>query len=300
MEFISKPVICNRPGLTQEEALESLYERYGESIRVASVRQRGGLWSATILVPKTAEFPPGGGESDSDDSGSEGPPKDDAGDDSDSGSDSDSSDGGPPDGPPKGEGEHGKGGTEHQILSILHEIAQALGVGGGMPGDGMMPGGPGGDMGGPPGPGGPPGGGPDGSGALPPVRKPTKLRPGEVLPTQTPIGTPAFSSSNRIATGQCPHCGGPVGPDGTCPTCSGANAMGPGGGVSSPMPPNGAYSSTRKVASFVAIQTTNLSIKQANTELTALYGPRGYKVKQIVEGKDGSGQRELRALLSIR
>lgn len=305
MQFTTKTVRCSTPGLTQEAALDTLYDRYGSGIRVSSIRQRGDFWVATI---KVAEFPPkedgGGAPSPEDSSGedsSDGP--DDSG--SDSESDSGSEEGSEkPSGPP-GEGgkEKGHGGVEHQILGLLHEIAQALGVAGPMGHDTMMPGdepmppghpGPGG----PPSPDAqPPGGGPA------PARRPTKLKPGEVLPTQTPIGSPAFSSAIHTANG-CPTCGGALGPDGGCATCGQSYAPGPGGAPAAAgaggMPAAGGMPVVGKVATFTASQVTNASLKEAKSELEREYGQFGYRVKQIVAGTTGDGQRELRALLSVR
>jgi hypothetical protein len=197
MKYTSRTVRCNEPGLTQEQALSSLYSHYGEDIRVSSVKRRGDAWVVTILQKK-AEFPP------KDDAEGDGPPKDDAPTDD---APSDDAPDAPPfgdDGPPSGDDGEGpdKKDPQGEILHLLHEIATALGVSGGL--DDKLP--PEGDLPGPPPPG-PDAGfdaGPDG----PPVdgpgpaaaKKPTKLKPGEVLPNQTPIGAPAFASTKTAAT----------------------------------------------------------------------------------------------------
>lgn len=203
MKYESRTVRCNDPGLTQEQALEALYSHYGEDIRVASVKRRGDSWVVSFQQ-KVGEFPPKedeGGESEAPEpkeESPEGPPEEDEG-----------SSGGPVDDIPAEPGIDGppsdgpeKKDPQAEILHLLHEIAQALGVSGGLhdklPPEGEHPG---------PVPPGPDAGldaGPDlgagpGPGAPTPPKKPTKLRPGEVLPNQTPIGAPAFAST-RAAT----------------------------------------------------------------------------------------------------
>jgi len=198
MEFTSKTVTCRKAGLSQEEALRGLYETYGD-VRVASIKRKGDAWVAEILQ-KVAEFPPpkddGGGDEGGSDSAPDTPEDEPVGDEGPA--DSDPTDGPPsdegPDGPPSDKGDDKGDGAQHQILHLLHEIAQALGVGG--PADGLAPGDEPGLGGPPPGPGGDAGGPP----ATPPHKMPTKLKPGEVLPTQTPIGSPAFSSTQKVAT----------------------------------------------------------------------------------------------------
>jgi hypothetical protein len=197
MEYISKTVRCNEPGLTQEQALASLYSHYGEDIRVSSVKRRGDSW-VVAFKHKVAEFPPKKDEAESADEGGgeeTAPPSDEG------------SGGGPTDlpaepgvdGPPSdGEGDK-KEKPEAEILHLLHEIAQALGVSGGLedklPPEGEQPGplppGPDAAMDMGAGPDGPPMGGP---GLPPAAKKPTKLKPGEVLPSQTAVGSPAFAS----------------------------------------------------------------------------------------------------------
>ncbi|WP_028058436.1 hypothetical protein [Candidatus Solirubrobacter pratensis] len=196
MEYTSKTVVCRKPGISQEEALAGLYDAYGD-VRVASIKRKGDAWVAQIQR-RVAEFPPPKEEApDAPEDAGDGPGGPPSGPEGDAPSD-DAPEGDPTDGPPslpgddKGGDDKGKGdAAEHQILHLLHEIAQALGVGGGM--DMLAPG----DE---PAPAPPPG--PDmGAGAdAPPLKKPTKLKPGEVLPTQTPIGAPAFSSVQKTAT----------------------------------------------------------------------------------------------------
>lgn len=260
MKSTSKTVVCKQPGLSQEEALNGLYEAYGD-VRVASIKRRGEAWVATIQQ-KLAEFPP----SDSGDEESDGPPKksppEGGGDSEESGPPSfeEESDGAPDglDGPPGLGGDEGgesEGGELHQILHMLHQVVEALGLGGGhdklAPGDEPGMGGP------PPGPmgmDGPPDdgmGGPPGLGGGPAApKKPTKLRPGEVLPTQTPIGSPAFSNV-KVAT---------------------------------------------ITIESAQVNPQAMSPSQAATDITNQYGPQGYKIKQLAYDRTSG---TYRALLSI-
>jgi hypothetical protein len=188
VKYTTRTVRCNEPGLSQEQALSSLYDFYGNSIRVASAKRRGDSWVVTFKQ-RVSDFPPKGkdeGPPDIDDESGDEPPVDEP------------FDNGPPDaGDDSDEGDK-KPDPQAEILHLLTEIAAALGIGGGLedklPPEGEhlgdMPPGPDaglGPMDGPPGPGGPPA-----------VRKPTKLKPGEVLPSQTAIGSPAFASANTI------------------------------------------------------------------------------------------------------
>lgn len=216
MKYASRTVRCNEPGLTQEQALASLYSHYGDDIRVSSVKRRGDAW-VVAFDQKIAEFPP------RDDAESEVPeapaPKKSEPADPDAPTDDEGDDEGPVDlpaepgaGPPT-DGPDEKKDPQGEILHLLHEIATALGVSGGLH-DKL---GPEGEHPGPvpPGPDGGPeagpemgdlmGGGPDlgggpGGGMPTPPKKPTKLRPGEVLPNQTPIGAPAFASTAATVT----------------------------------------------------------------------------------------------------
>lgn len=208
-DMYTRRTVTSRAGLSQEEALLSLQEHPDfakRGARIGSIRRRGDQWVATILEPKVAEFPPGGGDDEGPDEGSE--PKEPKADSAPAG-DGDSDDGGPDggsDGPP---GAEGKGGSEKaevgQLLHLVQQIADALGVvapdamaagpagpdamgpgpsgppapsphGGPAPGAGMEPGGHGGGFG---------GGQPHG----------TKLKPGEVpnKPGVVPVGSPAFA-----------------------------------------------------------------------------------------------------------
>lgn len=298
MKFRTRTVRCSATGLSQEQALESLYDHPNfdpSTMRITSIRQTGDVWVAKL---KVAEFPPkddGGNPFD----GDEGPePKED--DDGDEDGDTkpapfaDGDDEGG-DKPKKKE----KGGADlHEILHLLHEITKAMGIGGdegGIPGadDGMggpmgadvpppMP--PGGDMGGPPG----------GPHDLPGKNKPVKLEPGDVLPQQTPIGAPSFSSvqgnMGMAPTSTCAQCKGPVNPDGTCSNCQ----------QHAPTQPATVSSIIGRVASFTATEVTDMTIKQAKAELESIYADKGYKVRQIREDHNAEGQRVLHALLSVK
>lgn len=232
--------------MSKQAAQESL-ERQFEGAEVVSLSRRGDKWVATLLEPKEAEFPPK-----SDDDSEEappGPPSDEGGDDSESDSESDS-DGpfgeeGPSDGPPKKE----KGGEAHElaaVLDILTAIADKLGV---VPGGPAVPGADDPMAPPPPGPPGPPPGGPPGGPQE--ILHRTKLKPGETPPGGTPVGAPAFASTDLS-----------------------------------------------RMASFDAFDDTpGKSIKQAHAELTEIYGPQGFTVRQI---KRVEGGRRLAAKLSRR
>jgi hypothetical protein len=308
----SKKAVRSQPGMTQEEALVALQDHpmFSAGTKIASIRRRGKVWVADLLVPKTAgPFPPDDSGSDEEDAPApkeeSGPPSDDEGSEIEGGPEglpSEDGESGPP--KPKGESKPGeggsKGGTEEAILHTLQEILHALQGGPVEPGLGGLD-----DIGpGPGGPEGPPpphGGGPAGhEGPGFPGAPGAKLKPGEVpnKPGVTPIGSPAFAS--RQATmppapaapmtpgvspagaggGACPHCGGPLGPGGTCPTCD--NAAGA-----------GTYAATGRARTITASRTANVSVAQAKAELDAEFGPHGYAVKRIV--REGS---RYRALLS--
>jgi hypothetical protein len=187
MEFTKRIVKNAKKGLSQEEALESLYShpQFVEGSRVSSIRQSGGLWIATLLEPKNAEFPPIKDEDS--DSEEPKPPKEE--DDSDS-----DEDGGPdipesPEGPKDDEGKGPKG-ELGQVLQLLHEIVDALGIG-------PEPALPGAEDGPPPGLDAPPAP-PAAKAPGPPKPAKPKLRPGETPPGVTPINTPAFSSVDDL------------------------------------------------------------------------------------------------------
>lgn len=165
-----------------------------------------GYWVAAIV--READF---GGPADSDEESpapkSEGPSGDAApSPDEDGSSDSDSkSDGGSPDGsdgPPShgGDDKGGKGGVEHQLLEIVQQIAESLGIpvnlgASPVPGLDGGPTGPAGGPAGPPTPG--PAGPPPGAGGPPGMDKKVHeraLKPGETPPGGTPVGAPAFAS----------------------------------------------------------------------------------------------------------
>lgn len=189
VKYATRTVRCNEPGLSQEQALSSLYEHYGDGIRIASAKRRGDAWVVSFKQ-KLSDFPPPK-DDDAKNPDIEEEPEDDPPVDKPSGD-------GPPDMPEDGDGPPGEDGDkpdpQAEILHLLTEIAAALGIGGGLddklPPEGEHPG----DM--PPGPdAGPMGGPPAGPMGGPPVKKPLKLKPGEVLPSQTPVGSPAFAST---------------------------------------------------------------------------------------------------------
>jgi len=180
MLYAKRTVKCSAIRMSKEDARESL-ERQFESAEVIDLKRRGDKWVATLLEPKTAEFPP----SKDDESSGDAPPfaKEDEGGDSEAPEDGPPSDDGPPS--PDSEGD----GPPKDKLGIMP------------PGAPMAPGAEdpmGGPPPGPPAPAGPPGGGHPGNEIL----HRTKLKPGETPPGGTPVGAPAFASTDfsRLAS----------------------------------------------------------------------------------------------------
>jgi hypothetical protein len=255
MLYSKRTVRCAARGLSREEAKLSLEHQFAGS-EVLDVKRRGDKWVATLLEPKTAEFPP----KDDEDTDAPPEPKAESDDEGPKDSSSESDDSPKSDGPPKGDKPPGKGGEKAEIgavLDLLTAIADKLGIAppGAVPGaeDPLSPDGPPPPPPGPPGAGGPPGGPDDGVGGPghQEIVHRTKLKPGDTPPGVTPIGAPAFASSNLS-----------------------------------------------RMASFDAFDDTpGKSIKQAKAELEELYGPHGFKVRQI---KRVEGGRRLAAKLSRR
>jgi hypothetical protein len=238
-------------GMTREAAVDSIRSstQFADGTEILDIKRRGDKWVATLLEPHTAEFPPP--PDDSEDNG--GPPKAEKSESSDSDSDSK----GPPDGdkgPKPPEGDKGPSGEMAMMMDLMMAIADKLGVvpGAAAPGaeDSPMPGEVPPPPPGPPGPSaGGPAGGPPGHQEI--VHK-TKLKPGDTPPGVTPIGAPAFASTNQLS----------------------------------------------RMASFDAFDDTpGKSIKQAKDELEAIYGPHGFKVRQIKRVEGGT---RLAAKLSRR
>jgi hypothetical protein len=192
--------------MTREAAIEAAKTspQFPKGADDITVEELDGHWVAAIHVADS----PFGGPADETDDGpgpksegpgdtkpdNDGPPKDESSDDND-GDDEDND--GPPHKEPDGD-EHGKGSESHEIkalFDLVNQIAVALGIpdlGGESPVPGEEPseGPPGPDAGGPPGAGAPP--------APEEVHHEKALKPGEVPPGQTPVGAPAFSSTNPI------------------------------------------------------------------------------------------------------
>lgn len=189
MKYTKRIVKNARKGLSQEEALESLYSHpnFVEGTRVSAIRQSGGVWVATLLEPKQAEFPPSDDESGEDEPK---PPKAEESDDS----DDEGGDEGPDipglDKGPKDDEGKGPKGELGEVLTLLHQIVDALGIG-------LEPALPGAEDGPPPGPDMPPAP-PAAKAPGPPKPAKPKLRPGETPPGVTPINTPAFSNVNDL------------------------------------------------------------------------------------------------------
>jgi hypothetical protein len=270
--------------MTQEEALEKLtsHPDFPKGAEVAVINT-GGRWLAAISESdwKTADNPFGGPpDEEKGDSGEpDGPPAPDKGSvdtdgDGDTGGDSD----GDGDGPPKGDehkehGEGDKGGDKavlHELLGIVTQMAQALGIAPpGGPEEGMVPGaeGPeGGDMAPPPpGPPGPPHGhgGPPPGGADQTVQHQRALKPGEAPPGTTPVGAPAFASTS--------------------------------------VPDDHPWKDQiGKTATFTVkhVIPEDYSLAKVNSELTRVAYGTGFKVKQIGEAQDEHGRRIAKALIS--
>jgi hypothetical protein len=170
------------------------------------IEEIDGYYVAAVVSPKTAEFPPGSG--DSEESGPPIPEAEESGPPSDEGESKpkkDKEDGPSSEGPPHGE--DGKISVEHQLANLtdmLTKITDALGLS--TPADSMIPGADEG-LGGPPGLDGPPipgeGTAEDPSmGKKPGVGSDNKmhtvhersLKPGEAPPGTTPVGAPTFAS----------------------------------------------------------------------------------------------------------
>jgi hypothetical protein len=252
---------CSAVRLSRDEARVSLEQQFDGS-EILDLKRRGDKWVATLLMPHEAEFPPKkDGDNDSDDSESpksESPEPSSPSEESDSGP-SDGDDGPPkadkpPHKGPEGEGAGGLDSAVAELTTLVHAIADKLGIGPGpmVPGaEDVAPPLPDGPPPAPPGAAGPAGpAGPEGHQEI--VHR-TKMHPGDTPPGVTPIGSPAFASVEA---------------------------------------------SVQRMASFDAFDDTpGKSIKQAKEELEALYGPMGFKVRQIKRVENGQ---RLAAKLSRR
>lgn len=315
MEYTTRNLTSD-PGMDQREALTALqtHPSFKVGSIVTSIRRRKDQWVAEVLEPKTAEFPPdggdeGGGSDTPEPKKDEGPPSDDGGEE------------GPPslDGPPSpddGGGEkksESKGSTEDAILHTLTQILHALQGGGAPEGMGGLDalGPPDGGMAGPPSPkGGPPGAGgpPPGKGGPPgmggPPKGPPAMKPGMTPPGGTPIGAPAFASTHQAnpimpaqgtpvptgiepgpvgqqaGAGVCPQDGNPE----PCPIHGAAQGMAPGGmgGL------NQAVASYSGRASTITLTTEGHDIKRAIAEAKPVVENYGYTVKQAKHGENGT------------
>lgn len=264
--FEKRILKCAASNLSEDEVVQSLKESkyFVEGSEVASLDKSDDMYVATVFIPVTASrpFPP---DSSNDDAGDfEGPkPKAEGGDSdskdsegsSDSSDESPSSDSEPKsegksesDGEPKKDSKPSSGGSDQEVVSLLHQILLAL-QGGGAPKPPMPPVGapaPGAGPAGPPPAGGPPIGGPQVPGKnVKEVIHKRGLKPGETPPGVTPIGAPAFSSiqGNKVSIDKMSH----------------FQAIAPKEGT---------------------------SVQEAVNDLTQKYGPHGFRVSQIMETPD--------------
>jgi hypothetical protein len=195
--------------MTREAAVEAAKTspQFPKGATDIAVEELDGHWVAAIHVADSpfggpadetsdAPGPKSEGPGDTEPPKEDGPPKDDEG-----GDEAGPDDGGEGDGPSKEGEEKGKGGEGHEIkalLDIVNQIAVALGIpdlsgGAESPVPGEEP------PAGPPAPGGPEGAVP----GVPDAKEPDKLqhekalKPGEVPPGGTPVGAPAFSSTQH-------------------------------------------------------------------------------------------------------
>lgn len=204
MVYRKRRVRTSAVGMTREAAKLSLSEnpKFVEGTEILSLTREGDMWVASLLEPvdpKTAGFPfddndessksesdtpkDEGSDASSDDSGSK-PDSDDSSSDKDSDSD----------GPKGDEKPKGEKAEVAELLQLVHQIVEHLGIGA----DPVVPGAEDVPL---PGLDGPPP--PDGPGHSDDPRAPgneniqvhrTKMKPGETPPGTTPIGAPAFSS----------------------------------------------------------------------------------------------------------
>lgn len=199
MKF-TRRTVKSRPGMTQEQALESLQDHpmFKPGTKIAAIRKRGKVWVADLLEPKVAApFPP-----ESDDAESDDPIAAEADEDKD-----------PVDEPESDEKEEKHGeenpdeemdeiddltdgaeSKEDKMLMLLEQILDAVAP---HPDMEEKHHGPDDELGLDAGPDGPP--------PAPPAPKGpgnAKLKPGETrnMPGATPIGAPAFASVGKAAT----------------------------------------------------------------------------------------------------
>jgi hypothetical protein len=185
--LISPPTLINQQaksvttprGLSQEQALEGIqsHPKFKVGSVIKSIRQKQDRWEVRLLEPKTAAPPPFPPKDDEESDGPsaveeapEAPDEDgDSADEEDS--PSDSSDGPPSDKKPK------EGGEIKEVLTLLHTLLDALGLGAGPEGP---------DAGPPAPPPGPPGaaGAPEHGGARPGAGRPPGPGAGGGAPTR--------------------------------------------------------------------------------------------------------------------
>jgi len=159
---------------------------------------------------------------------------------------------------PKKDEKGGEKSELNELKDMLTKIVQALGLDAG-PEDSMVPGAD--DMGPPPPPDAPHEGDP-GDGKTHTVHE-RALKPGESPPGTTPIGAPSFASVKKVAANHPWH-----------------DVIG--------------------VKRTFTVEETigDMKLADVHAQLTELCGDTGYKVAQLVESRDGAGQRTAKALIS--
>lgn len=300
--------VRSQPGMTQGDALLSLQRHARASNEeIISFDRKGPRWVAELQ--KVAEFPPADEKEPKDPSAEEAPAEKKP---SPFGDDENGEDAPGPEGDDaspipgsKNQGPEGEKGEEkgelRELLSLIHQIADAMGIapeghGDKLGDEGPMPPGP---MG-PGGSGGPPPG-PE-LGAAPEAPKlPSKLGPGDVLPHQTPVGAPAFAATRTAnplmdpsggaggvpaVSPPCSKCGGQT-VGGVCPNCTSAagGAAAQQGIIGSVVDPAGVVGQKRTITAKVDQRMTEVD---AWRQATAAFKPHGYAVKQLVPQADGT------------
>lgn len=126
MEYTAKNVETPR-GLSQEQALEGLqrHEKFVAGSVIASIRQRGDRWNIKVLEPKIAEFPPKDEEKESEEPSVVEPKESE----SDSEGEDKKDDSPFPTDDSESEDKKEPKGELGEVLELLHQVVDALGIG---------------------------------------------------------------------------------------------------------------------------------------------------------------------------